>query len=78
MMSILPHFAAGVRTTSVRQLSRPAMRAFLLLQIFQQSVVGAVRPEMAVLGRSGGPADYFEITPEQLFRVRRPGHRLDR
>ncbi len=23
--------------------------------------------------RGGGPADYFQITPEQLFRMRRPG-----
>ncbi|RFO97194.1 Asp/Glu/hydantoin racemase [Rhodoferax lacus] len=23
--------------------------------------------------RGGGPADYFQVTPEQLFRMRRPG-----
>ncbi|XYJ12602.1 flavin reductase family protein [Telluria sp. B2] len=28
--------------------------------------------------RGGGPADYFEITPEQLFRMHRPGYPLER
>lgn len=28
--------------------------------------------------RGGGPADYFEITREQLFQMRRPGYPLDR
>jgi flavin reductase (DIM6/NTAB) family NADH-FMN oxidoreductase RutF len=28
--------------------------------------------------RGGGPADYFEITPAQLFRMRRPDYPLER
>ena len=28
--------------------------------------------------RGGGPADYFEITPEQLFRMHRPGYPPER
>jgi flavin reductase (DIM6/NTAB) family NADH-FMN oxidoreductase RutF len=29
--------------------------------------------EAEVVLRGGGPADYFQIAPEQLFRMRRPG-----
>lgn len=39
--------------------------------MLEDGVYQTARPRPIL--RGGGPADYFEVTPDQLFRMRRPG-----
>jgi flavin reductase (DIM6/NTAB) family NADH-FMN oxidoreductase RutF len=39
--------------------------------MLEDGIYQTARPHPIV--RGGGPADYFEITPDRLFRMRRPG-----